>query len=302
MQVAPAVLQAIREQGPLSSIDLKGGKKIDWSWGPTSEIRACMEALYAMGNLIVHHRVNSRRYFDLAERWLPAELLGAADPNQTDQQYQDWHVLRRLGGLALADTRTSEYWYGIRDVKGLQRAAALTRLVERGEALSVAVEGVARSPLFMRSADLPILDAVRAGQEPEPMAAFIGSLDNLIWNRKLTQQIFDFKYVWEVYKPAAQRQYAYYVLPVLYRDRFVARFDPAFDKKSRNLIINNWWWEDGVRPDKVMEAALLKALQAFAAYLDATQVFLGEALVHEATMQWVNRLGDRGRLTAQNRV
>jgi uncharacterized protein YcaQ len=46
-----------------------------------------------------------------------------------------------------------------------------------------------------------------------------------------------------VYKPAARRKYGYYVLPVIYGDRFVARLDPGFDKKTRALTITNWWSE-----------------------------------------------------------
>ena len=49
--------------------------------------------------------------------------------------------------------------------------------------------------------------------------AFIGPLDNLIWDRDLIRWLFEFDYTWEVYKPAAQRQYGHYVLPVLYGDR-----------------------------------------------------------------------------------
>ena len=75
--------------------------------------------------------------------------------------------------------------------------------------------------------------------EPEPHAAIIGALDNLTWDRDLLRWVFDFDYVWEVYKPAAKRRYGFYVLPVLYGDRLVARFDPAFDRKTRVLTINH---------------------------------------------------------------
>ena len=96
----------------------------------------------------------------------------------------------------------------------------------------------------------------RSEDDAPPAAAFIGPLDNLIWDRDLIRWLFDFDYTWEVYKPAAQRKYGHYVLPVLYGDRFIARVEPIFDRKARVLTIVNWWWEAGVEPDDAMVAAL----------------------------------------------
>ena len=104
MQVAPDVLGQIEEKGPLSPLDFKGYKKIEWSWGPTKASRASLEGLFEMGQLGVHHRVNNRRYFDLIERLISGELLAAPDPNQSDEHYQDWHILRRVGAMGLASS------------------------------------------------------------------------------------------------------------------------------------------------------------------------------------------------------
>jgi uncharacterized protein YcaQ len=128
---------------------------------------------------------------------------------------------------------------------------------------------------FIRTADLPTLQAAQARQEAEPQAAILGVLDNIMWDRDLLRWIFDFDYVWEVYKPVAQRKYGYYVLPVIYGDRFVARFDPAFDKKARELTIANWWWEEGIQPDEAMQAAIADCFREFMRYLDASRIRLG---------------------------
>ncbi len=47
-----------------------------------------------------------------------------------------------------------------------------------------------------------------------------------MWDLNVVEMLFDFRYRWEVYKPVDKRDYGYYVLPVLYGDRFVARIDP----------------------------------------------------------------------------
>jgi uncharacterized protein YcaQ len=272
MQIAPAVLQAIRERGPLWSNDLEHTGTIDWSWGQKSRLsRASLDTLYAMGEVGIHHRVGARRVFDLAERLLPAELLSAPDPNASDEAYQDWHVLRRVGGIGLANPSAADYWLAILGVKGQVRRAVLARLVERGDLLAVAVEDVPDRTFFVRTADLPTLEAAQAERAPAPQAAILAPLDNLLWDRALLRWVFDFDYTWEVYKPAAQRRYGYYVLPVLFGDRFVARFEPAFDKKRRELTIKNWWWEEGVQADGAMQAALDRCFQAFRDYLEVDQ-------------------------------
>jgi uncharacterized protein YcaQ len=293
MAAAPFVLDAIRERGPLSSIDLKLEGKIDWSWGQeTRLVRASLEVLYAIGELGVHHRVGTRRAFDLIERLLPAGVLAAPDPNETDEGYQDWHVLRRVGGLGLANPTATDFWLGISGVKTRERRAALARLAERGKVIPAAIEGVPRRTFFIRALDLPILDAVRGAVEPEPHAAIIGALDNLMWDRDLLRWVFDFDYVWEVYKPVAKRRYGFYVLPVLYGDRLVARFDPAFDSKTRVLAIDHWWWEEGIEPDEAMEGALVECFDQFARYLSAGKVCTGEEQAVDPSLAWVSDLHD----------
>ena len=183
---------------------------------------------------------------------------------------------------------SAEYWLTILGVKAEARRATLTRLAERGDVLAVTVEGVPGRTFFLRVADLPALEAVRNKEPAALQAALVGPLDNLTWDRELLRQVFAFDYLWEVYKPAAQRRYGYYVLPVLYGDRFVARCDPAFDKKARVLTLNNWWWEKGVEPDEAMEAALAECLRQFALYVGADSVRLGDAVAGEPGMRWVS--------------
>ena len=103
---------------------------------------------------------------------------------------------------------------------------------------------------------------------------------------RLAAWAFDFDYVWKVYKPASQRKYGYYVLPLLYGERFVARFDPAYDKKKRELTIANWWWEAGVAPDKGMQIALADCFREFLRFLGAERLRLGEVVAGEQSLEW----------------
>ncbi len=288
MAVAPAVRQAIEQRGPLSSTDFKFDGHIDWTWGqPTRLSRAALEALYARGEIGVNHRIGARRAFNLIERLLPRRVLEQPDPNPTDEQYHDWHVLRRIGGIGLAHPGASDFWLGIRGVKARERRAALRRLVEEGEAIAVDIDGVPGQTFFIRQTDLSRLEGVSKRSGPRPQAALIAPLDNLIWDRNLARWIFNFDYTWEVYKPARQRKYGYYVLPVLYGDRFIARTELAQDREAARLVITGWWWEAGVTPNDRMEFALRRCLQDFVKTLGMETVALADRLKAEARLRWI---------------
>lgn len=267
-RVGPAVRARIAAEGPLSSLDFKDSPTVRWEWGPAKSARAALEGLFRMGELGIHHRQGSRRYFDLIERLLPAELLRAPNPHPSREAYHDAHVLRRVGSLGLAAPNAGEHWLGIVDAKSPQRRAALERLTRRGQLLPVHVDGLPWT-LYLRAADQPLLERTLTAPPPAPQVAFIAPLDNLLWNRKLIAALFDFEYRWEVYTPAAKRRYGYYTLPVLYGERFVARADFAFDKESRRLAVNGWWWEDAAPHEAGFQAALETALKDFAGYLGA---------------------------------
>jgi uncharacterized protein YcaQ len=283
-------LDFIRKQGPLSSLDFKESEIVDWHWGPTKAVRAAMEYLNGRAYLGVHHRVNNRRYFDLIENLLPADLLEVPNPFPTTEAYHDWHVARRIGSLGLARINTGETWGGIIGLKSKERRITLTRLIDQEKVIPLTVNENPENLLFMRAEDLPTLESVQQEKPPTPSAALIAPLDNFMWNRDLIETLFDFYYRWEVYKPKAQREYGYYVLPVLYGDRLIARLDPAFDKKKRILTLHNCWWQPDIDPDEAMHAALLDCLRTFSQYLSVEQIILAEPIQTNPTMEWISAL------------
>jgi uncharacterized protein YcaQ len=270
------ILDMLRQQGPMSSLDFKEqhglARKMDWRWGPMRAAKALMEMLSDTGELMVSFRRGSRRYYDLAERVLPAEI--AAQPLLTDRQaYLEWRVVRRCQGLGLVGPGMGgEIWAGV--AKAPERARAIETLVEQGEMTPLRIEGDGRTH-YLLTGDLPYLEAARAS-EPAPRAAFIAPLDNLLWSRNLIERLFGFRYVWEVYKPAHQRRYGYYVLPVLYGDRFVARFDAKLDRKKGELFLLSWHWEPDESLTDELAVTLRDAWVHFLAYLGAERVVVAD--------------------------
>jgi uncharacterized protein len=271
------VRKQIEARGPLSPLELEEDTRMDW-WlaGSVRAVRIALDILLYGGETIVHHRVGTRRYFELTKRVLSSELMNVCTPHTSQDDYLEWHVFRRAGGLGLVDMRVTAKFGGLIGWRDGQIKAAIVRLAEKGRLVPVTIEELPRQRLYIRRDDVPALVAAAKGYPGKQRAALIAPLDNLMWDLKLVEMLFGFRYAWEVYKPAEKRDYGYYVLPVLYGDRFVARIDPAFDRASRILTVKNWWWEKEVnKSDELMLAALGDCLTDFATYLDANEIRLG---------------------------
>ena len=113
----------------------------------------------------------------------------------------------------------------------------------------------------------------------EASVSFLAALDNLTWDRRTLRHIFSFDYVWEVYKPKEQRRWGYYVLPVLYGDSFVARFDGRCT--DNHWTVSAWYWEEDFDRDRGVLTALETAVASFAGYLGAERLSLPRAMDSE---------------------
>lgn len=281
-RIVPEVLNQFMQNGPLSSADLKYDQKVDWPWAPTRLGRAVLESLYFAGELVVHHKERTRKVYDLSCRHIPYKLRNAADPNPTDDMYWEWVVSRRIGAIGLLQNRSGGAWLGIAGFKSQQRNDAFLRLLDKGLITEVEICGIEKYPFYIRSSEEVLLnEVISGGCSSAPRAWILAPLDNLIWDRRLIKELFDFDYRWEVYKPAAERQYGYYVLPVMYEKQFVGRFEPAFDKKKKSLMIKNWWWEDGTVPTKGMQNSLRQAFEQFMKYAGALSIQLEASVLQQ---------------------
>ena len=261
-------IRHIRANGPVSSdsLPLEGTvfwhSSMHWSghWHKESPAaRSVLEQLYTDGVLLIHHKSGTRKFYDLAEKYLPADLLAAPDPCPDESARLDWRVLRRIGAVGLLWNRRSDAWLGI-SMAVEERDAAFARLEKAGRITPVRVEGL-RFPLYVLNTDLPLLESVRSGQaDCKARLEFLAPLDPMLWDRKLIEALFGFQYSWEIYTPASKRKYGYYVLPVLYGDRLVGRIEPKADRKANSLTVQNIWFEPGVRQTKTLSGMIDKAV------------------------------------------
>jgi uncharacterized protein YcaQ len=287
--VAARVLERIREEGPLSSLDFdhESGPTTDWFGTPTNTVRAVLEAYAITGVLGLVRRDGTRRYYDLLERLLPADVL-ARDVPLVEQLRHKLLSRYRAHGL-LGVSGAGDVFGGIGPAKPDPRVpgypgrnALREELVARGDLVPVDVEGV-RGTRFIVREEVELLE-----RPPElaPSVAFLSPFDPLVWDRKLLASLFGFEYVWELFLPPAKRRWGWYVLPIVFRDGFVGRIEPRIERDGGRVGVLDAWWEDGFQPGRAdgFADAMRDALRAYLRFAGASRI------------EWAPHLGREKRL------
>ena len=274
----------IRVHGPAEAADLPISGRIRWhsaihwsgNWhGESGAARSVLEQMYSDGRLMIHHKTGARKCYDLTENCLPPELLSAPEPLPDDFDFLKWRLLRRVGAVGLLHNRHSDAFLGIRDMNVSDRDRAFEALLTEGKILETRMEG-SLSPLYCAAADQPLLNIAASEAVFLPRCEFLAPLDPMLWDRKLIREIFGFSYRWEIYTPAVQRSYGYYVLPIIYGEGFAGRIEPVVRKKEGVLEIKNIWLEPGVRFTKKLQSALTGAVRRFARFSQCHEIILPE--------------------------
>lgn len=281
--VAHDILQRIAAEGPLSTAAFaEHDRSVDWWWAPTRLARAVLEALFVVGRVGIARREGNRRYYDLVERLVPESVLRTRESAEEGMLHQ---LLSRYRAHGLTwPSAPAELMSGTGYAAERRRRTQV--LVERGEIVPVEIEGL-KETRYVVAADAPLLTSCTGGGWPADSAvAFIGPLDPLLWDRRLLRELWGFDYIWEVYVPESKRRWGYYVLPILFGDRFVGRFEPRLDRKSRTLSGVGIWWERGFRP-RAADGFVPAMRDALAAYLP----FVGAD-----RLEWSPRTGAAARL------
>ncbi|HEY5721003.1 MAG TPA: winged helix-turn-helix domain-containing protein [Allosphingosinicella sp.] len=254
---AEAVLARIAAEGPMAASDFEDKAKGGW-WG-WSHSKAALEYLFYAGRITTATRRNSfERVYDLPERVLPASILEATTPSETDAQRALVERAARAMGVATA--------LDLRDYFRLSPAEAAPRiaeLVEAGTLIPAAVEGW-RQPAFLHA-------EARRPRRVDAQA-LLAPFDPLIWERSRTERLFGLRYRIEIYTPADKRVHGYYVLPFLLGDRIVARVDLKADRKAGLLRVQSAHEEPDAPPETAERLAAELKLMAEWMGLEAVTV------------------------------
>jgi uncharacterized protein YcaQ len=256
--VLQAVLEEVTARGPISADELTDHGRVvplDWSgWKGTGRATAmALEVLWTRCQVVVCGRGAGGKVYDVPHRALPRH---AGTP--TEHAFERWAVLDRVEAAGLLCRAGGPHWSILSDVRTSELP---DELVREGLLEEVVLPGSPRrylAPMGFRQRDFPA---------PDERLRILGPLDPLLWDRTLVRQAFGFDYVWEVYKPAEQRQWGWYVCPLLHRGALVGRMEARV--REGTLHVEKLWREKDVKLD---DAALDEALARHATSCGADRV------------------------------
>jgi uncharacterized protein YcaQ len=224
------ILGLLGSSGPVASRDIPDTCVVPWAstgWTNNRNVTQMLELLMMRAEVAIAGRVGRERLWDLAERVYPDVVVPSADGASVVKNE------RRLASLGIARQK---------------RTAMPIEPVDVGEAGEPAV--VEGTPGEWR------VDPAALREDFEGRTALLSPFDRLVYDRARAQELFDFEYTLEMYKPAAKRRWGYFALPILHHDRLVGKLDAAADRKSSVLRVH------AIHEDVRFTRTMTKAVQA----------------------------------------
>jgi uncharacterized protein YcaQ len=206
------ILDLLGDAGPLLSRDIPDTSLVSWpstGWTNNRNVTQMLEILLRRGEVAVSHRKGRERFWDLAERVYPR--LDSVPYEEAIRERDE----RRLRS------------FGIARATGTQLPVESITVGEAGE--EATIEGV---PGTWR------VDPAALGQSFEGRTALLSPLDLLVYDRKRMELLWDFEYILEMYKPAKDRRWGFFALPILHHERLVGKVDVVADRKRRTYVLN----------------------------------------------------------------
>ncbi len=277
-----SVLERIRQEGALRASDFAydGPKRGSWwDWKPA---KRALENLFAWGDLMIAGRTNFQRVYDLTERVLP-EWVDEREPSYAEMmRHMVLEAVRTFGVCLPGQVADYDYQAKITRVRPF-----IEELLAEGALawVPIALSDRRVQPMLVSPAHLPLLERAADGALTADRTTFLSPFDNLFWPGDRDRQFWDFTQRLEAYKPAGQREYGYFSLSILHKDRFVGRFDPKLERASGTLRLKALHLEPGVAPTRELAADLATAMRSFMAQQAARDVVIERSAPAEFGVQ-----------------
>jgi uncharacterized protein len=225
------ILDLLGKSGPLTSRDIPDTSVVPWAstgWTNNRNVTQMLECLIGKGEVAIAGRIGRERLWDLPERVYPSDVV-VPSVEKAERIKSE----RRLAAL------------GIARAKGTAMPGEPATVGEAGE--PAVVEGTKGK----WRVDPSYLDGDFEGR-----TALLSPFDRLVHDRRRSEELFDFEYTLEMYKPAAQRRWGYFALPILHGDRLVGKVDAAADRKGGVLRVH------AIHEDVKLTRPIARAVQA----------------------------------------
>jgi uncharacterized protein YcaQ len=264
------LLAHIQEHGAVKASEFErndGAKGGGW-WGWKNEKR-WLEALFAVGELMIARRESFQRVYDLSERVL-ARARALAEPVAIagEPAMRREFVLGAVRALGVTQARwINDYFRS----GGKLKDAELDTFVDAGELLRVEVDDW-KNPGYVHRDHAGLLPMASGNRLRATHTTLLSPFDPLVWDRERAATMFGFDYRIECYTPAPKRKYGYYVLPILHRGRLVGRLDAKAHRADGVFEIKALFLEPGVVVTPALADALADAIQRCADWHATAQV------------------------------
>ena len=255
-----AVLEEVRDRGPLTAKDLDDPGKRRGTWWMRSKGKTALEWHFRCGVLMASDRPNFERVYDVTERVLPADVLAMKPVPEREAQREFLMRAARSHGVGTARDLADYYRLPIVRSKELLR-----ELAAEGALREVSVEGW-KEPAYLH----PEAQAPRAIRG----RALLTPFDPVVWERDRAVRLFDFDYKIEIYVPEKKRKYGYYVLPFMLDGELVGRVDLKADRKAGKLHAKCVFVEEG-QDERRVAGELADELRLMADWLELDGVKVG---------------------------
>lgn len=275
------VLDRIKAEGPLQSKDFEYKRKDPSNWYEWKPAKKALEQLFMEGKLMVAKRQGFQKVYDLTENVLPSKVNTDLP---TEKEFSEYLIKKVIQANGIMEEKEIAYLR-----RGLKESVnkALKGLLKEGELIEVKLEGDSITLFVTTQKQLSSIEtcppACRSGRSGrreskiENTLHLLSPFDNTIIQRKRTQRFFDFDYVIECYVPEAKRKFGYFCLPVLYGDKFVARFDPKADRAEKTFHIKQMHFEKGFSPDEKFNKEFAIKLKTYASFTGCDKVVIDKA-------------------------
>ena len=256
----------IEREGPLSTHDfdtkIEGAREM-WKRPPH---KLALDFMWFAGELATSHRENFTKYYDLSERVFPDHLR---ERDVEDAAQQDWlcrAALERIGFGTQGEVQ--RFW------EAMSAAEVKTWIAANaGGLVPVEIEGV--DGRWVKGWALPDIEArLAAVEKPTSRLRILNPFDPVIRDRGRLERLFGFDYRVEMFVPAAQRRWGYYIYPLLEGDRFVGRIEAKADRRTGVLSHERTWVEPGVQWTAARQGKLEAELARIARLAEVDEVRL----------------------------
>lgn len=269
-EFVPQVLDRVRREGALKVSNFEsdghpGGTW--WNWRPA---KVALEFLFAYGELMISDRVKFQRVYDLTERVLP-EWAVKTEPTVEERDLFWVERGARALGVCLPRHAGDYTWMKVARSKPIVDALIKAGILIQFTGL---MENGKTGEYIIHQDNLPLLEQAADGALKADRTTFLSPFDSLWWANRRDEQLWGFHQSLEAYLPAPKRQYGYFCLPILHKDRLVGRFDPKLERKTGTLRLKMFYLEPGIEPDEELVTAVAARMHDFMGFHQARDLVI----------------------------